>query len=116
MAELSGGGSVTLVVMLTVIQFNHTASCQVGLFLSHDILRSEDRKMGIDFPIENLSVPQKLELMERIWTDLEQRPDEIPSPEWHGDVLAKRLAEIESGDAEFVDWDIARKQLLDRHE
>ncbi len=71
--------------------------------------------MATDFPIDNLSIPQKLELMERLWIDLEQRPNDIPSPEWHGDVLAQRLAELEAGKTGFIDWDDAKKQLLDRH-
>ena len=71
--------------------------------------------MSVNLALENLSIAEKLELMERIWADLERTPDEIPSPEWHGDVLAERLAEVDAGKTEFVDWEIAKKRLLNRH-
>lgn len=69
-----------------------------------------------DIPIEELTIIQKLSLMERIWDDLEKRPSEIPSPEWHGDVLARRLQSLENGETDFVDWTDAKKRLQRRYE
>ncbi len=68
-----------------------------------------------DIPIDGLSVQQKLSLMERIWGDLERCPTEIPSPEWHGDVLARRLQAVEAGETDFVDWSDAKKRLQSRY-
>jgi hypothetical protein len=39
--------------------------------------------MTTDFSIEDMSVEEKLALMERLWDDLSRRPENIPSPEWH---------------------------------
>ncbi len=69
-----------------------------------------------DIPIDGLTVVQKLSLMERIWVDLEKRPSEIPSPDWHGDVLARRLRSVENGETDFVDWSDAKKRLQRRYE
>lgn len=65
-------------------------------------------------PIENLSVADKLLLMERLWTDLSRRPADIPSPDWHGDVLTEREAAVREGRTAFVEWDDAKKRLRER--
>lgn len=67
-----------------------------------------------DIPLDGLTVPEKLVLMERLWVDLSRRPDDVPSPDWHGDVLAQRMAAVREGRAQFVDWDDAKKRLRDR--
>jgi putative addiction module component (TIGR02574 family) len=67
-----------------------------------------------DIPLEGMTVPEKLVLMERLWADLCRRPEDVPSPDWHGDVLAKRLAAVREGRAHFVDWDEAKQRLRDR--
>lgn len=67
-----------------------------------------------DIPIDGLTVPEKLELMDRLWADLSRRPANVPSPDWHGDVLAERLAAVREGRTTFVDWDEAKQRLRDR--
>lgn len=69
-----------------------------------------------EISIDGLTVIQKLNLMERIWIDLSQIPENVPSPEWHGDVLAKRLEAVEKGEIDFVDWSDAKKRLQKRFE
>jgi len=68
-----------------------------------------------DISIADLSVQQKLGLMERIWVDLERKSSDIPSPDWHGDVLAQRLKAVQDGDVEFSDWSDVKKRLQKRH-
>ena len=65
-------------------------------------------------PIENLSVADKLLLMERLWTDLSRRPTDIPSPDWHGDVLAEREAAVREGRTALVEWNDAKDRLRER--
>ena len=65
-------------------------------------------------PIENLSIADKLLLMERLWAELSRRPGDIPFPAWHGDVLAEREAAVREGRTAFVDWDDAKKRLRER--
>ena len=68
-----------------------------------------------DIVIDGLSVTQKLGLMERIWSDLERQTSNIPSPNWHGDVLARRLQAVMNGEVEFSDWSDVKKRLQQRH-
>jgi putative addiction module component (TIGR02574 family) len=65
-------------------------------------------------PIESLSLSEKLLLMERLWEDLSKHPSNVPPPEWHGDLLAARLAGVKEGRTAFVDWDSAKERLRDR--
>ena len=65
--------------------------------------------------IDSLTVEQKLSLMERLWSDLETCPSEIPAPEWHGDVLARRLESLKDGKTEFVEWSAAKSRLQSRY-
>lgn len=61
--------------------------------------------------LEDMSRPQKLELMEALWVDLTKDGDEIDSPEWHRDVLEERERQIKSGEAEFIDWEQAKSEI-----
>ncbi|MGV3484891.1 MAG: addiction module protein [Planctomycetaceae bacterium] len=64
--------------------------------------------------LDTLSVAEKLALMERLWADLSRCPMDIPSPDWHGDVLAARLTAAREGKTTFVDWEDAKRRLSDR--
>ena len=52
--------------------------------------------------IEKMSLDERLQTMELLWASLASTPDAVPSPAWHGEVLAARMAKIERGEAEFL--------------
>ena len=52
--------------------------------------------------------------MERLWNDLSQKPEEIDAPDWHGDILAKRIEAVREGRAQFYEWEDAKKRLSER--
>lgn len=70
--------------------------------------------MSVDLSLDALSTTEKITLMERLWADLSQRPQELPSPVWHGDVLAQRIAAVRQRRTGFVDWNEAKQRLRDR--
>ena len=72
--------------------------------------------MSIELSLEKMTVPEKLALMERLWDDLSRRPENVPSPQWHGEVLAERIAAVREGRTEFVPWDDAKRRLRERLE
>ena len=51
---------------------------------------------------ENMGLDERLQTMELLWASLARAPDAVPSPDWHGEVLARRLAKVERGEAEFL--------------
>jgi putative addiction module component (TIGR02574 family) len=65
-------------------------------------------------PIDNLSVAEKIVLMERLWDDLSRCPSNVASPAWHGDVLDRRRDALREGKTTFVEWDSAKQRLRDR--
>ena len=67
-------------------------------------------------PIETLTHSGKLDLMERLWSDLSRNPSDISTPDWHGDILAQRLADACEGKQSFVVWEDVKQRLQDRHD
>jgi hypothetical protein len=43
-----------------------------------------------------MSMSERLQAMELLWRSFSGSEDEVPSPDWHGEVLSERLAKIES--------------------
>ncbi len=62
-------------------------------------------------PLDQMTVEEKLQLMEILWDDLSRHPENIPSPAWHGEVLAERERKIAEGKAKFLSLDEVRRHL-----
>ncbi len=67
--------------------------------------------MDLSLPLDRMTVAEKLRALEAIWTDLTRAGDEVPSPPWHGDVLAAREARLAAETEGVSDWDAARRRL-----
>jgi putative addiction module component (TIGR02574 family) len=61
--------------------------------------------------IEKMSVTERLQAMDQLWDSLTHDSDEIPSPDWHQDVLADRKTRAQSGEAKFLTLDQLRSRL-----
>jgi putative addiction module component (TIGR02574 family) len=61
--------------------------------------------------IERMSIAERLQTVELLWDSLAQTPEAVPSPAWHGDVIAARLAKIERGEGEFLTLAELRERL-----
>ncbi len=61
--------------------------------------------------IERMSVAERLQAMEQLWDSLYRHADELPSPDWHRDILAERKARAQSGEAKFLTLDQLRSRL-----
>jgi Putative addiction module component len=84
-----------------------------------------DRQIRCDIPIialrwdviaidtlHQLPLNEKLFVMEVLWDDLSQTEAELPVPQWHRDVLDERESEIAAGTAKFIDWEVAKQEIL----
>lgn len=69
--------------------------------------------MKIILPLEQMSIEEKIRTMETIWDDLCKRAEGLPSPSWHVKVLNEREKQAGDTDAEFIDWDEAKKHIRD---
>lgn len=70
--------------------------------------------MPIDLPLEEMTIEEKLQVMEALWADLTKNPEDFPSPAWHREVLDERERKVRDGEEQYVDWETAKKQLRDR--
>ena len=66
--------------------------------------------MSATVDLQQMSVPDKLRLMEDLWRDLSRNERELASPEWHGMVLEDRERKLASGEDSLMDWEAAKRQ------
>ena len=69
------------------------------------------RIMGRTLPLDKMTISEKLAEMERLWDDLCRNGEDIPSPAWHGDVLAEREKQISEGKMTFIDLEEAKERI-----
>jgi len=58
--------------------------------------------------------PEKLRLMEALWTDLSLVEGDFESPAWHESALRETEARVAAGEEQQVDWDEAKRRLRAR--
>jgi len=67
--------------------------------------------MNISLPLNEMTVEEKLQLMETLWDDLRHHADQMSPPDWHGELLAVREAANARGEDTFEDWETARQRI-----
>lgn len=65
----------------------------------------------MNIEIESLSVPERLALVDRIWSSLHSNPSNVPSPDWHKELLEERVRRLESGEATVSPLADVKKRL-----
>jgi putative addiction module component (TIGR02574 family) len=65
----------------------------------------------IDLPLSDLTLSQKLDLMEAIWDDLTRHDQSLESPHWHKQVLEDREKALAAGKTRASDWEKAKKRI-----
>jgi hypothetical protein len=66
--------------------------------------------------IDRMSTAERLQVMEQLWTALSRSDEEVPSPLWHGEVLADRKTSAQRGDARFLTLEQLRDRLQQARE
>jgi hypothetical protein len=61
-----------------------------------------------------MTTAERLQAVEQLWEALSRSPSDVPSPSWHGDVLADRKARAERGEAVFLILAELRARLRSR--
>lgn len=61
--------------------------------------------------IEAMSKAERLMAIDLIWSTLSEGDKDMAAPEWHGEVLAKRLEKMNRGQASFLTLEQAKKRL-----
>jgi hypothetical protein len=67
--------------------------------------------MNMPLSLDKMTIPEKLAAIELLWDDLCRFPEDVPSPQWHGKILAEREKGLQDGDASFSDLNEAKKRI-----
>lgn len=70
--------------------------------------------MPVSIPLEQMSTEEKIQAMESLWDALRTHAPDMVSPDWHGEILAKRQAAAELGEERFENWETAKKNIKSR--
>ncbi|NCO43113.1 MAG: addiction module antitoxin RelB [Armatimonadetes bacterium CG_4_10_14_3_um_filter_66_18] len=62
-------------------------------------------------PLDQMTVAEKLQTMERLWDDLCRAAPPVSSPAWHQHVLSDRATRVTNGTAGFADWEDAKRRI-----
>lgn len=64
--------------------------------------------------ILNLSIDEKIELVQTLWNNITEDKDIPDVPEEHILELKKRLKKIDDGTAKFISWEDVQKKFGDK--
>ncbi len=67
--------------------------------------------MSVQLPLDQMTLAEKLQVMETLWDDLSRRPEDLPSPDWHRELLQERKRLADEGRLKFLDWQTAFTEL-----
>ena len=70
--------------------------------------------MSTIIPLDQMTTPEKLRLMEDLWANLSRNEQEFESPGWHEVVLKEREERLRKGEEQPIDWEKAKGALRDR--
>ena len=61
--------------------------------------------------IRRMSFPEKVALLETVWSEIATDPGQVEVPQWHKDILDERDLALKEGRAVILDWDEAKRQI-----
>ena len=61
--------------------------------------------------LTDLSVADRLKLIEELWDSLDKEADALPLPGWHRDEIDKRLDALDNGTSMGAPWDEVRRRI-----
>lgn len=65
------------------------------------------KQIGLD----QLTVAQRIELIEEIWDSIPESGQELPVPDWHREELNRRIAIADANPGTSVPWEEIRNRL-----
>jgi len=71
----------------------------------------------VPFPppgFDELSIDEQNEYVSRLEERIKSLPDDLTVPDWHIEIVEKRLAECENNGFEGIPWEEAEKELIEQ--
>ncbi|MGI8784706.1 MAG: addiction module protein [Acidobacteriota bacterium] len=61
---------------------------------------------------DDLSIDEKVDYVQSLWDLIAAKPEEVPIPDWHHQLLKERLASYRASPNEGTAWEEIRDELL----
>jgi putative addiction module component (TIGR02574 family) len=61
--------------------------------------------------VRQMSFPEKVALLETVWSEIAAEPGQVEVPQWHKDILDERDLALKEGRATVLVWDEANRQI-----
>ncbi|MCA9170081.1 MAG: addiction module protein [Planctomycetales bacterium] len=68
--------------------------------------------MSNEISLDGLTVAEKVQLLERVWSELCRSTIDVSSPDWHREILEERQRRLLSGEATVSTWHEAKARLM----
>jgi putative addiction module component (TIGR02574 family) len=60
---------------------------------------------------DDLPLDEQIDYVQSLWDRIVAKPDQVPVPGWHRQVIRQRIADHEAGPAEGRSWEEVRDEL-----
>lgn len=67
--------------------------------------------MSIALELNQMTLEEKIRIMETLWDDLCRHAEGVTSPLWHKDILSRREKDVTEGLEQFKDWDTEKERI-----
>ena len=64
--------------------------------------------------IAAMSPEDRLELIDDLWNSFAGDPAELPTPDWHREVIEERLADAERNPGAGVPWEVVKAEMVEK--
>ena len=69
---------------------------------------------AISLPLSKMTLSQKMDVLERVWSSVASNDSRFESPTWHLDLLKERASLVRAGKAKFSNWSEAKDRIRKR--
>ena len=63
---------------------------------------------------DELSIDEKVDYVQSLWDRIASRPEDVPVPDWHLEVLEDRFKAYQANPTEGAPWDEIEEEILDK--
>ena len=70
--------------------------------------------MSVNIPLHEMTLHEKLALMELLWEDVARTPEAVESPAWHQTTLDERQQRLNAGKSRCSDWETAKANIRNK--
>ena len=67
--------------------------------------------MAVTLPLDEMSVAEKIQVLEQVWDNLCQLEEDVPYPSWHWEILQAREQLVADNKARFMGWSEAKRSI-----